>query len=145
MSRTVFVLEPQTVFIPELSRIIAAAGGRVVAASDSFNVLEIAALRAEYALLDLDYALPAVLDGLAYFLAAAPHVKPIVLTNQRDFQPLARYREYGAVVLQKALSCGELMFALRAMFLDDAYPTADAAPRKVRTVSSEYISIDERA
>jgi hypothetical protein len=144
MSRTVFVLEPQTVFIPELSRIVAAAGGRVVACSDSFDVLEIAALRAEYALLDLDYALPGVVDGLAYFLAAAPRVRPIVLTNQRDFRPLARYREYGAVVLQKALSCGELMFTLRAMFLDDAYPLT-GMPRNVRSISGDYISIDERA
>jgi DNA-binding NtrC family response regulator len=144
MSRTVFILEPQTVFIPELSRIVAAAGGRVTTFSDVFDVLEIAALRTEYALLDLDHALPGVLDGLAYFSGAAPRVRPIVLTSQRDFRPLARYRESGAIVLPKALSCTELAHALRAIFVGDAYPVMHQAPRRVKTVYAEYAAIDQR-
>jgi hypothetical protein len=144
MSRTVFVLEPQAVFLPELSRIVTAAGGRVTTFSEAFDVVEIAALREEYALLDLDYALPGILDGLAYFSGAAPRVKPIVLTSQRDFRPLARYREAGAVVLPKALSCIELTHALRAIFIGDAYPITHQIPRRVKTVSAEYVSIDQR-
>ncbi len=144
MSRTVFVLEPQTVFIPELSRIVGAAGGRVTMFAEGFDVIEIAALRVEYALLDLDYALPGVLDGLAYFAGAAPRVKPIVLTNQRDFRPLARYRDAGAVVLPKALSCPELIHALRAIFQGDAYPITHHVPRRAKTVYAEYIALDER-
>jgi DNA-binding NarL/FixJ family response regulator len=144
MSRTVFVLEPQTVFLPELSRIVAAAGGRVTTCADAFDVVEISALRADYALLDLDYALPGVLDGLAYFVAAAPRVKPILLTHQRDFRPLARYRDAGAVVLPKSLSSSELMHALRAIFIGDAYPLTFAAPRRVRTVYAEHAAVDAR-
>lgn len=144
MFRTVFILEPQTVFLPELGRIVATAGGRVTSFAEAFDVLEIGALRTEFALLDLDYALPGVLDGLAYFSAAAPRVKPIVLTSQRDFRPLARYREAGAVVLPKALSSAELTLALRAVFTGDAYPILHEAPRRVKTVYAEYATIDER-
>ncbi len=144
MSRTVFVLEPQAVFLPELSRIVAAAGGRVTTFSEAFDVIEIAALREEYALLDLDYALPGVLDGLAYFSGAAPKVKPIVLTNQHDFRPLARYREAGAIVLPKALSCTELTHALRAIFQGDAYPITHEPSRRLKTVRDEYVGIDLR-
>jgi hypothetical protein len=71
-------------------------------------------------------------------------VKPIVLTSQRDFRPLARYREAGAVVLPKALSCAELTHALRAIFIGDAYPITHQIPRRVKTVSAEYVSIDQR-
>jgi DNA-binding NtrC family response regulator len=144
MSRTVFVLEPQTVFMPELSRIVAAAGGRVTTCSDVFDVVEIGSLRTDYAILDLDYALPGVLDGLAYFSGAAPRVRPIVLTNQRDFRPLARYREAGAIVLPKTLSSPELVHALRAIFSGDAYPLAYPIPRRIKTVYAEYAPIDER-
>ena len=144
MPRTVFILEPQTVFLPELSRIVSAAGGRVTSVSDAFDVLEISALHADYALLDLDYALPGILDGLAYFSAAAPRVKPIVLTNQHDFRPLARYRDAGAVVLPKALSSVELSHALRAIFVGDAHPITHQLPRRIKTVYAEYAAIDER-
>ena len=141
MSRTVFVLEPQTVFIPELNRIVSAAGGRVITWSDAFDVVEIAGLQTEYALLDLDYALPGVLDGLAYFSGAAPRVRPIVLTNQRDFRPLARYREAGAIVLPKSLASSELV---HAFFNGDAYPLTYPIPRRVKTVYAEYATVDER-
>jgi hypothetical protein len=144
MFRTVFILEPQTVFLPELGRIVATAGGRVTSFAEAFDVLEIGALRTEFALLDLDYALPGVLDGLAYFSAAAPRVKPIVLTSQRDFRPLARYRDAGAVVLPKTLSSAELTHALRAVFTGDAYPITHEIPRRVKTVYAEYATIDER-
>jgi len=117
MSPSVYLFEPQALFIPELSRIVAAAGGHVVRSADLLDINEVVSLRAEYAILDLDYTHFGVLDGLAYFRAAAPGVAAIVLTEERDFNRLTRYRHAGAsAVMSKAMSADEMRDALCEVF-----------------------------
>ena len=121
MSTSVYVVEPQALFIPELSRIVASAGGHVTRFSESLEIEEITSLRADYAILDLDYTTYGVMDGLAFFRALAGSVKPIVITEERDFNQLARYRHAGATaVLPKAMSADELRTALHDIFRGDA-------------------------
>jgi DNA-binding NarL/FixJ family response regulator len=117
MSPSVYLFEPQALFVPELSRIVAAAGGRVVRSAGVFDFGDIVSLRAQYALLDLDYTELGVADGLSYFRAAVPDVAPIVLTEERDANRLGRYRHAGAIAaLCKSASGGELRDALREIF-----------------------------
>jgi len=148
MPKSVYVLEPQAIFIAELSRIVAAAGGRVARIAQSMDIAEIASLRVDYALLDLDYAAGGVLDGLTFFRGAAPKVKLIVLTEQRDFSRLARYRDAGATaILPKAMSGDELCCALRETFERGAHRVFYDGPMRetAQAVRAEYIFVDERA
>src|ERR1700694_3520062 len=117
MSASVYILEPQELFVPELSGVVAEAGGRVVRTAQMLDVAEIVSLRVDFALLDLDYTLHGVTDGLAYFRGAAAGVKPIVLTDQRDLGELGRYRAAGAIaVIAKSVSPEQLIGALREVF-----------------------------
>jgi len=116
-SPSVYVLEPQELFTPELSRIVVAAGGRVVRSADTIDIAEIVSLRVAFALLDLDYTSQGVMDGLAYFRGAAARVKPIVLTDERDFDRLASFRAAGAVaVISKSVSADQMRRALQEIF-----------------------------
>jgi DNA-binding NarL/FixJ family response regulator len=113
----VYVVEPQTIFIPTLSWVVFAAGGCIVRVDDDVDIEQLAAVRADFALLDLDYTKRGVADGLALFRSFASGVKAIVLTDERDFARLAEYRESGAAaVLTKNLSVKELRNALRMLF-----------------------------
>lgn len=113
----VYVVEPQMLFVPILNRIVFAAGGSVVRVADSLDIKEIASLRVDFALLDLDYTEQGVADGLAMFRAFASRVKPVVLTEERDSVRLAEYRDAGAVaVLTKHMDPSDLSDALRELF-----------------------------
>jgi DNA-binding NarL/FixJ family response regulator len=117
MSPSVYVLEPQELFIPELSRIVVAAGGRVVRSADTIDIEELVSLRVDFALLDLDYTWQGVMDGLAYFRGAAARVNPIVLTDERDFDRLARFRAAGAIaVISKSNTADQMSAALQEIF-----------------------------
>jgi DNA-binding NarL/FixJ family response regulator len=129
MSKSVYVLEPQAIFIPELSRIVAAAGGHVVRSADSLEIMEIVSLRADYAILDLDYTIHGAVDGLAFFRSLAGwSVTPLLLTEERDFNQLARYRNAGAAaVLPKTMTADELRDALGDIFRSGAQHRLDQA------------------
>jgi DNA-binding NarL/FixJ family response regulator len=125
MSPSVYVIEPQALFVPELTRLIAAGGGRAVRFADSLDVEEIVSLRTDFALVDLDYSAIGVLDGLAFFRAVVPDARVIVLTDEKDFATLERFRAAGAVaVLAKSLSAEEFSEALRATFAGSTVPAA---------------------
>lgn len=117
MSASVYVLEPQALFVPELNRIVSRAGGHVMRSAQSLSLDEIASLRADYAILDLDYTEFGVLDGLAFFRGLAGGVKPILLTEERDALVLASFRDAGAVsVLSKGQTAEALQISLQNVF-----------------------------
>jgi DNA-binding NarL/FixJ family response regulator len=126
MSPSVYMIEPQALFVPELARIVAAAGGTVVRFAEALDIEEIVSLRTDYAIVDLDYSEIGVLDGLAFFRTVATEVRVIVLTDETDFATLEQFRAAGASsVIAKSMSAGEVSDALRAMFERDS----GAAPR----------------
>lgn len=130
MEPAVFILEPQTLFVPELAQVIALAGGRVVRAATHIDVEEIASLAADYALLDLDYTAHGVLDGLAYFRAAAPSVRAILITAEHGPDWLERCRAAGAwAVVSKDSDREEIAALLRGAFAGEAFadPRVNAA------------------
>jgi DNA-binding NarL/FixJ family response regulator len=140
MSPSIYVVEPQALFVPELYRIVAAAGGHVARFAESLDVEEIVSLRTDYALVDLDYAEISVLDGLAFFRSVAPDVRVIVLTEERDFAMLERFRIAGAsTVLAKSMSADEVSDALRAAFERDA-----ASPRRIDVIKSDSVDAAAR-
>lgn len=121
MQQSVFVLEPQAIFIPELSRIVTRAGGTVTRSSQFLDLEEIASLRVDYAILDLDYTMYGILDGLAFFQGLAAGVSIVLLTDERDFNRLASFHHAGAIaVLSKSMTASELQTALISIFEDDA-------------------------
>jgi DNA-binding NarL/FixJ family response regulator len=121
MSPSLYVIEPQALFVPELTRLVAAAGGRAVRFADSLDVEEIVSLRTDFALVDLDYSDIGVLDGLAFFRGVAPDARVIVLSDETGFAVLEQFRAAGAVaVLSKTLSADEFCDALRATFQSHA-------------------------
>ena len=131
MSTSVYVIEPQALFVPELTRLVAAAGGRAVRFADSLDVEEIMSLRTDFALVDLDYSDIGVLDGLAFFRGVAPEARVIVLTDETDFGLLEHFRAAGAVaVLSKSLSADEFCDALRSTFEGKAAPAPRIDVRK---------------
>jgi DNA-binding NarL/FixJ family response regulator len=127
----VYVLEPQTLFVPTLTEIIFAAGGGVASVTNTLDVRGLATLHADYALLDLDYTEFGVADGLALFRTFAPAVRPIVLTEERDVDRLHEYRCSGAdAVLEKTMDARAMREALRAVFAVDSH---------VRSVRAESV------
>jgi CheY-like chemotaxis protein len=134
---TVYLLEPQTLFVPALTEVVAAAGGSAVRSAGAIDVEELASLRTDYALLDLDYTEVGVVDGLAIFRAVAPSIKLILLTEERDLTQITRYRNAGAAaVISKTLSAERMRDALRTVFQGSAPWTslrADVAVADERT------------
>lgn len=121
MSKSVYVLEPQAIFIPELSRIVTRAGGNVTRTAQFLDVEEVASLRVDYAILDLDYALYGVLDGLALFQRLTAGTSLILLTDELDFNRLASFHHAGALaVLSKSMSDEEMQTSLSSIFEDHA-------------------------
>ncbi|HEX3549016.1 MAG TPA: hypothetical protein VHT53_01490 [Candidatus Elarobacter sp.] len=131
MQPSVYVIEPQTLFVPELMHAVTGAGGRVVRFAESLDVTEVASLRVDYALLDLDYSLYSVDDGLAIFGHVAPGIRTMVLTDECDAERVRAMRRAGAwAVLPKTLSDDELLVELWEIFEADAMrlrPTGTAA------------------
>jgi len=129
MSPSVYVLEPQALFIPELNRIVSCAGGHVMRSAQCVDAREIASLRADYAILDLDFTGFGVLDGLASFRAFAPDVKAILITEERDPKRLASFRRAGAAaVLSKGMTTGALQRSLHDVFQERAQFAFASAP-----------------
>jgi DNA-binding NarL/FixJ family response regulator len=117
MIQTVYIFEPQRVFIPTLVQIVTAAGARAVAVTGTLDVEELASLEVDFGLLDLDYTEYGVADGLALFRRVACFVKPIVLTDERDLSRVARYRDGGvASVVSKEQTPRQLQESLRRIF-----------------------------
>lgn len=128
----VHILEPQTLFVPTLTEIVFAAGGSVARVMKTLDVMGLATLHADYALLDLDYTEFGVADGLALFRTLAPAVRPIVLTEECDVDRLNAYCCSGAeAVLQKTMDARDMREALRKVF------SADSSVWAVRGESEE--------
>jgi DNA-binding NarL/FixJ family response regulator len=133
MSPSVYVLEPQALFIPEINRIVSCAGGHVMRSAQCVDAEEIASLRADYAILDLDYSELGVLDGLACFQALAQAVKAIVVTEEHEAERLASFRDAGATtVFSKAMTSDALQRSLRDIFHEQAHAAFPSAAQKRR-------------
>jgi len=69
----VFILEPQMLFVSDLTQTIARCGGTVVRVVDRLENLDLGSLRADVAILDLDYApelgsaLRRILNGAIFY------------------------------------------------------------------------------
>jgi DNA-binding NarL/FixJ family response regulator len=112
----VYVVEPQTIFGPEMQRIVGEAGGSVASMSPVLDLDDIIEARPDVVLLDLDYTdyEPAeVLDALR---EEAPSVRPIVLTSEREHGRLERFRASGAAsVVSKSADDAEVIRELRVI------------------------------
>ncbi|HTD35342.1 MAG TPA: response regulator [Candidatus Elarobacter sp.] len=112
----VYVVEPQTIFGPEVQRIVGEAGGSVASMSPVLDLDDIIEARPDVVLLDLDYTDydPAeVLDALR---EEAPSVRPIVLTSERERGRLDRFRSSGAAsVVSKSADDAEVIRELRVI------------------------------
>jgi len=110
----VYVVEPQTIFGPEVQRIVGEAGGTVSAISPMLDLDQIIEAAPDVVLLDIDYTDydPAeVLDALR---EEAPAVRPIVLTSERERGRLDRFRASGAAsVVSKSAGEAEVIRDLR--------------------------------
>ncbi len=113
-----FILEPQTLFVPDLVQTIARCGGEIVRVAESLERLDIASLRADVALLDLDYGPNSVLDDLASFRGEAlPNMHLVVVTGEHGPGWVYRLQRAGACgVISKASTARELAAALRRVF-----------------------------
>ncbi|HEY0614428.1 MAG TPA: hypothetical protein VGC96_07290 [Candidatus Elarobacter sp.] len=113
---SVYVVEPQSIFAPEIARLVEEAGGRVAGASDVLNLDAIIAAAPEFVLLDLDYTAYDVADVLDVLRNEAPLVRPIVLTDRHRHGWLQLTRTRGAAsVVSKAASEQELVHDLRVV------------------------------
>lgn len=124
-----YVVEPQTIFLPELLHLIGAAGGRVARTAAGIDPRRLVPLRADFALLDLDYGAITALEGVACFCDYAPSVRPIVLTDVCEPGSNRRYRASGAFsVISKGRSEAQTIAALRGVLSGEAFfdPLVDA-------------------
>jgi DNA-binding NarL/FixJ family response regulator len=112
----VYVVEPQTIFGPEVQRIVGEAGGSVASMSPVLDLDDIIEARPDVVLLDLDYTEydPAeVLDALR---EEAPSIRPIVLTSEHEHGRLDRFRASGAAsVVSKSADDAEVIRELRVI------------------------------
>jgi DNA-binding NarL/FixJ family response regulator len=127
----VFILEPQTLFVSGLTQTIARCGGDVVRVAESLEDLDVASVRADVAVLDLDYPPGGVLERLGVFRGVAPpNMNLVVLTGEHGPGWLYRCRNAGAcAVISKAGTTTEIAAAFRrifggAMFYDPRVDTA---------------------
>lgn len=113
---TVYVVEPQALFGPELARLVGDAGGRVAGTASALDLDAIIAAAPDAVLLDLDFTSYDVVDVLDVLRNEAPRVRPIVLTAEHGAGLLERCREAGAVaVVSKAATEEELVHDLRVV------------------------------
>jgi DNA-binding NarL/FixJ family response regulator len=113
---SVYVVEPQSIFTPEIERLVGEAGGRVVGGSVALDLDAIITAAPEFVLLDLDYTSYDVADVLDVLREEAPLVRPIVLTDRHRHGWLQLTRARGAAsVVSKAASEQELVHDLRVV------------------------------
>jgi DNA-binding NarL/FixJ family response regulator len=110
----VYVVEPQTIFGPEVQRIVGEAGGTLAAVAPVLDLDDIIEAKPDVVLLDLDYTDydPAeVLDALR---EEAPRIRPIILTSEHERGGLERFRASGAAsVVSKSAGETEVINDLR--------------------------------
>src|ERR1700689_4884500 len=93
---SVYVVEPQALFGPELARLIGKAGGRISGESAALDLNAILRASPDVVLLDLDYTTYNVVDVLDVLRAEAPSIRPVVLTAERGRGWLELCRRTGA-------------------------------------------------
>ncbi len=114
---SVYILEAQELFGPELERLAALAGGRVAARSAVLDLDAIITAAPDIILLDLDYTAHDVADVLGVLRDEAPAIRPVVLSAERTPGWIARCRRAGAAALvSKVVSEDELVHDLRVIF-----------------------------
>jgi DNA-binding NarL/FixJ family response regulator len=114
---TVYVVEPQALFGPELARFVNAAGGRVVGHSPLLDLETIIMASPDIVVLDLDYTDYELVDVLDMLRAEAPSIRAVVLTSERAAGRLDVYRANGAAaVVAKTASEREVVHDLRVVF-----------------------------
>ncbi len=124
-----YVVEPQTIFLAELVHLIGAAGGRVARTAAGIDPRRLVPLRADFAVLDLDYGGMAPFEAIAHFCDYAPTVRPIVLTDVCEPGSNRRYRASGAFsVISKGRDEAQTIAALRGVLTGEAFfdPLVDA-------------------
>jgi DNA-binding NarL/FixJ family response regulator len=113
---SVYVVEPQALFGPELARLVAEAGGRITGESAALDLNEILRAAPDVVLLDLDYTTYDVVDVLDVLRVEAPSIRPIVLTAERGRGWLDICRATGAAaVVAKAATDEEAIRDLRVV------------------------------
>jgi two-component system invasion response regulator UvrY len=113
---SVYIVEAQSLFLEELARIIASAGGSLVGTSESLDFETLIRANPDYALLDLDFTAYDVVEVLAVLHAEAPRIQSLVLTGQQGAGWLERARKAGAAsVLSKEAGRDELIHDLRVI------------------------------
>jgi DNA-binding NarL/FixJ family response regulator len=96
---SVYIVEPQSIFEPELERLVNLAGARVAGSSAQLDLDEIIVTAPDAVLLDLDFTAYDVADVLDVLQAEAPAIRPVVLTSERGRGRLDRCRAYGAAAV----------------------------------------------
>ncbi|HEV3089042.1 MAG TPA: hypothetical protein VGX96_17655 [Candidatus Elarobacter sp.] len=113
---TVYIVEPQSLFEPELERLVNLAGARVTGSSAALDLDEVIAAAPDAVLLDLDYTDYDVVDVLDVLQSEAPAIRAIVLTSERGRGRLAQCRSNGAAaVVSKAATEREMIHDLRVV------------------------------
>ncbi|MBV8369532.1 MAG: response regulator transcription factor [Candidatus Eremiobacteraeota bacterium] len=113
---SVYIVEPQSLFEPELERLVSLAGARVAGSAAQLDLDEIIAAAPDAVLLDLDFTAYDVLDVLDVLQAEAPAIRPVVLTSERGRGRLDRCRAYGAAaVVSKDATDLEMVHDLRVV------------------------------
>ena len=115
MSR-VYVVEPQSLFGPEIERLVSEAGGTVARMTAVLDIDELIAAAPDVVLLDLDFTPYDVLEVLDVLRSEAPWLRPIILTTEHRRGWLATCRAAGAAaVVSKSAPDGEVIHDLRVV------------------------------
>ncbi len=114
---TVYIVEAQALFAPELARLASAAGARLAGTSEVLDLDELIAAKPDLVVLDLDFTGYDIADVLDVLHAEAPAIRSVVLTGERERGWLESARAAGAAsVLSKAAAENELIHDLRLIF-----------------------------
>jgi DNA-binding NarL/FixJ family response regulator len=115
MMSSVYVVEPQALFAPELARLVGEAGGRVAGVSAALDFAEIIAVAPDHVLLDLDFTSHDVCEVLSVLRVEAPNIRPIVLTAEREPGWIEQCRTAGAASVVVKAAGDELVHDLRVV------------------------------
>ena len=113
---SMYIVEPQSLFGPELERLVNLAGARVAGSSAQLDLDEIIATAPDAVLLDLDFTAYDVVDVLDVLQEEAPAIRPVVLTSERGHGRIEQCRRYGAAaVVSKDATDQEMVHDLRVV------------------------------